>query len=160
MFLVSPSRVHRWRLLLAWMITRHPKFKPLYHADVVGECYLKQAEFLAGAGYYIAAAMMARAGVEHRVKQFVMSALNKKPTEVDRVPVTSLCMWLSEAELLDRCFIHRARLFSRSAGRLCHNPDAEPSPLNERRRCMAIVRRGVAIGHGIDRAAEQFGGAT
>ncbi|TWT31145.1 hypothetical protein KOR34_45210 [Posidoniimonas corsicana] len=57
----------RFRLFTVWMLTRHPKFKPLYAADVVSHDLIQQAHHLADAGYYVPAAMLARAAVESRV---------------------------------------------------------------------------------------------
>ncbi len=66
------SLVQRFRLRFVWLLTRHRRFKPLYHADVVNGDLLEQAEFLASAGYYVAAAMLARLAVESRVKRLAM----------------------------------------------------------------------------------------
>lgn len=60
--------IHRFRLRFVWLLTRHPRFRPLYHADVAAFDPIGQAEFLASAGYYVAAAMLCRMAIEQRMK--------------------------------------------------------------------------------------------
>lgn len=62
----------RCRLFAIYLMTGHPRFKPLYVADVVSFDRMAQAEFLANAGYHVAAAMMVRQIIEGRVKRMAM----------------------------------------------------------------------------------------
>ncbi|MEN1679518.1 MAG: hypothetical protein AAGJ46_07985 [Planctomycetota bacterium] len=66
----------RWRLRLVYWLTGHPRFKPLYRADAVSFDPLLQAAFLADGGYHVAAVMMARATLEHRVKRLCLLSPN------------------------------------------------------------------------------------
>ncbi|WP_425399977.1 hypothetical protein [Aeoliella sp.] len=68
--------IQRFRLRFVWLLTGHPRFRPLYHRDVVSPDPLEQAEFLANAGYYVAAVMLARVSVESQVRRYAMITKN------------------------------------------------------------------------------------
>ena len=70
------SYASRFRLRMVWMLTRHPRFKPLYYAETVSFDTLGQAEFLLQAGYYQAAAALARGSVENYVRRLSMICPN------------------------------------------------------------------------------------
>lgn len=66
----------RLRLRVVWMLTRHPKFRPLYYAEVVSPDPLGQAEFLLQAGYHQAAGALARGAIEGYLKRLALICPN------------------------------------------------------------------------------------
>jgi hypothetical protein len=84
--------IQRFRLRFVWLLTGHPRFKPLYHRDVVSPNLLEQADFLASAGYYTAAVMLCRAAIEGQVKRYAMitkhwAGFRRKQTVADMANV-------------------------------------------------------------------------
>lgn len=141
------SRAARRRLqvVLVWMLTRHPKFKPIYAADITAHDLMGQAEHLVGAGYHVAAGMLARAALESRVKRLAL--ISPGWQSLTKPTIGRLARVLYERGVIDSGQQNRInRLYGQLSGH-CHG-NAEQGSL-----CCKAIRKTRGLLTELDRVA-------
>lgn len=122
----------RARLRLLWLVTRHPRFRPLYFADVVSYDQIEQAAFLCHAGFYAAATMVARNALESRVKRLALITPQwTRLTARDRTPVHELANFLAKHTHIRNSLRNRICAQFDQASRVCHGNEFDPIRASE-----------------------------
>ena len=127
----------RFRLRLIWLLTGHPRFKPLYRADVVSYDPLEQALFLAGAGYQVAAAMMARNAIENRIKR--LCVMSPKWRACRKVSFNHYVAFLIAQNIMGRKTAKQAERFYSFVSQLIHGKVVDYA------RCIALIDEAAEI---------------
>lgn len=125
--------IHRFRLRFVWLLTRHPRFRPLYHADVAAFDPIGQAEFLASAGYYVAAAMLCRMAIEQRMK--CLALLSPRWHELNRKQPGNYGYFLLSQGLIGSNVKQKYELFYSKSSKVCHGDFVDPQ------RCRDVLRQ-------------------
>lgn len=137
----------RFRLRMVWMLTRHPRFQPLYHADVVSYDPLEQAQFLASAGYYAAAAMMARNAIECRFKRLCLLTPEWRTLRKDKF--CRFVGFLKTHGWIGGVIANKADRFYSMASSLAHGENVTYA------RCQSVIEDAVSLSKSMDNATQQ-----